>query len=168
VSPALAALPRTCVAAVDFSVASVRAVRLALLALDDCGTLTLVYVAPLLDLSRPQRAVPWAVRGADVAGLFERLRVDLGDYARPGTVIETRMESGGIVDEVLSVAREVEADLIAVGVHPPRVTNRLFDFGSAASLLHRATCTVLASPAPRPPSSLVYRFGWATLPVQLM
>jgi hypothetical protein len=47
------------------------------------------------------------------------------------------MEPGGIVDEVLSVAREVEADLIAVGVHPPRVTNRVFDFGSAASLASR-------------------------------
>jgi hypothetical protein len=53
VSPALAARPRTCIAAVDFSVASGRAVRLALLVLDDCGTLTLIYVAPLLDLSRP-------------------------------------------------------------------------------------------------------------------
>ena len=82
----------------------------------------------------------------------------LWDDAPFGAVIATQMESGGIVDEVLSVAWEVEADLIAVGVEPPRVTNRGFDFGSAASLLHRATCTVLASPAPR--SSVIGRDRW--------
>jgi hypothetical protein len=126
--------------------------------LDDCGTQTLIYVAPLLDLSWPQHAVPCAVRGADVAGLFDRLRMDLWDYAPLGAAIETQMASAGIVDEVLSVAREVEADLIAVGVPPPRVTNRLLDFGLAATLLRRATCTVLASPAPR--SSVIGRDRW--------
>jgi hypothetical protein len=45
-----------------------RAVRLALLVLDDCGTLTLIYVAPLLHLSRPQRANVSAARDVSSSG----------------------------------------------------------------------------------------------------
>jgi nucleotide-binding universal stress UspA family protein len=160
VSPAFAALPRTCVAAVDFSAASLRAVQCALLMLDTCGTLILTHVRPARHLTRPQHAVRGAVGGYRVADLFERLRAELRDEAPPGAVISAQTESGGIVDQILSVAREVEADLIAVGMHPTRVTNRLFDLGSAAALLRRATCTVLASPAPRPVAA-VRRDRWS-------
>ena len=158
VSPELDHLPRTCVAAVDFSDASIRAVQSALLMLDDCGKLLLVYVAPLRNLSRPRHAESGAILRADIDGLFERLQVELRAYAPLGAAIEAQVETGEMIDEVLSVAREVEADLIAVGVRS-RVTDRLFDFGSATRLLDRATCTVVASPAHRS-SHAIWPDGW--------
>jgi hypothetical protein len=43
----------------------------------------------------------------------------------------------------------VGADLIAVGMHPPRARNRLVDFSTGARLLRQAPCSVLASPVSR-------------------
>ena len=117
----------------------------------------LVYVAPLRNLSRPRHAES-AILHAHIDALFERLQVELRAYAPLGAAIEAQVETGEKIEEVLSVAEEVEADLIAVGVRS-RVTDRLFDFGSATRLLERATCSVVASPAPRS-SHAVWPSGW--------
>ena len=167
VSPTLVVLPRMCVAAMDFSAASIRAVQLALLVLDDCGTLTLVHVRPANDLSSPQHTVHHAETSDSIAARFNGLRAQLWEYAPPGAVIETQLESGEIVDQVLSVARQVNADLIVVGVHSPRASRRIFDFGSAADILRRAPCSVLASPIPRVARVFRGECGsqyWATAP----
>ena len=149
VSSTLTELPRRCVAAIDFSVASIRAAQMALLVLDDCGTLMLVHVRRAHDLSSAQHSVRSAEASDAIGDRFKRLREALLAHAPAGAVIETQMESGGIVDQVLSVAREVGADLIVVGVHAIRARNRIVDFGTAASLLRRAPCSVLASPVAR-------------------
>jgi len=167
ISPTLSGLPRTCVAAVDFSAASIRAAQMALLVLQDCGTLVLVHVRPAYHLSSAQHSVRSAGTSDDVAVQFKRLRAELWEYAPPGAVIDTQMESGETVDQVLSVAREVEADLVAVGVHAPRARNRLFDFGTAARALRRASCSVLASPVARVTRAFHVDSGrqyWATAP----
>jgi nucleotide-binding universal stress UspA family protein len=137
------------VVAIDFSVASIRAAEMALLVMGDCGTLMLVHVRPAHDFSSAQHSARSAGTSDVIADRFERLREELLEHAPAGTVIETQMESGGIVDQVLSVAREVGADLIVVGVHSTRASNRIVDFGTAASLLRRAPCSVLASPVSR-------------------
>ena len=149
VSPTLSVLPRICVAAMDFSAASIRAAQMALLVLQDCGMLVLVHVRPAHDLSSAQHSARSAGTSDDIAVRFKRLRAELGECAPPGTVIDTQMESGETVGQVLSVAREVEADLVAVGVHSARVRNRIVDFGTAARTLRRAPCSVLASPVAR-------------------
>jgi nucleotide-binding universal stress UspA family protein len=133
----------------DFSPASIRAVQLALLIIEDCGTLTLVHVRPANDLSSAQHTARSARTSDEIADRFTRLAVQLRDFAPPGVVIETQMESGEVVDQVLSVAREVDAQLIAIGVHAARMRNRIVDYGFAADTLRRASCSVLASPATR-------------------
>ena len=167
VSPTLTTLPRRCVAAIDFSLASIHAAEMALLMLEDCGTLTLVHVRPARDLSSAQHTARGAVTTDAIAAHFKRLRADLLEHAPAGTVIETQMESGEIVEQILSVAREVEADLIVVGVHSRRAIDRIIDFGTAAQLLRRAPCSVLASPVSRVARVFRGESGsayWATAP----
>ena len=167
VSPTLATLPRRCVAAIDFSAASIRAAQMALLLLDDCAALTLVHVRPARDLSSAQHTVRGAMTTDAIAVRFKRLQSELLEHAPAGTVIETQTESGEIVDQVLSVAREVGSDLITVGVHSPRASNRIVDFGTAAGLLRRAPCSVLASPVSRVARVFHSDAGdrnWATAP----
>jgi nucleotide-binding universal stress UspA family protein len=155
------------VAAIDFSVASIRAAQVALLVMGDCGTLMLVHVRPAHDLSSAQHTVRSAATNDVIAARFKRLRAELAEHAPAGAVIETQMESGGIVHQVLSVAREVGADMIAVGMHSPRARTLTIDLGTAASLLRRAPCSVLASPVSR--VARIFGGGtgsryWATAP----
>ena len=148
VAPALTSLPRQVVAAVDFSPASIRAVQSALLVADDYATLTLVHVTPPTDLSRPLEAASGGMVGGSVAGSFERLRDELRAYLPPGVTVETRIEFGAVIDDVLAIGEEVEADLIAVGTRGPNVIEQFFVGSVAADTLHLATSSVIASPPP--------------------
>lgn len=150
VAPGQVAAPRRVVCAIDFSAASIRAAQAALLVADECATVTLVHVAPALDLAHPLRDRSGAIFGADVSGPFDRLVEELRRYAPAGVTIETRVAAGSAVEEVLSVADEVDAELIVVGTHGPGLVERFFIGSVAAKLLHDAPCSVLAAPAPRP------------------
>ena len=167
VGPELRALPRTAVVAVDFSPASVRAARAALILLPENGRLVLVYVHPPLDLPLAAEtggalgrrdierfAAQWAGEAEIAAGeRFARLRDELRPYMPPGVTIETRTREGAIVETVLAVADEVGAELVGAGTHGPGLVERFFVGSVASDLLRAAGRTVLIAPQPNPAES---------------
>jgi nucleotide-binding universal stress UspA family protein len=144
------ALPRTIVAAVDFSPASIRAVQAALLLAGARAKIILVNIPSVLHFSHPVRDKSGALYGDMVDEWFARVREELRPYSPPDLTIETTTGAGTIVDEILRVADEAKAEVIVSGTQGPNAVQRFFVGSSAAGLLHRARCSVLSSPAPRP------------------
>ena len=163
VSSDAVALPRTAVVGMDFSTASVRAARAALLTLADDGLLVLVHVRPVIDLLPLYATIElsskryetllaeWRQKSdPETATLFTRLREELRPYVRPGTTLETQNRSGTVLDQLLTVADEKDAQMIAVGTHGPGVVERFFVGSVATEVLRHARRTVLVAPAPNP------------------
>jgi nucleotide-binding universal stress UspA family protein len=150
VAPSPRGLPARAVAAIDFSPASVRAARDALLVLGDAGTLTLLHVALPFHLDRPLHDASGAVYGANATALLERIREQLLPWAPPGATIETQVTSGDATEEILGCVDELRADLVVAGTHGPSAFERIFIGSVTSNLLHAAPCTVLASPQPSP------------------
>ncbi len=146
VTPPFTELPRKVVVAVDFSPASIRAAQAALMFAADDATVALVYVAPA---SLHARESARAKLGDDVAVLFGRLREHLAPFAPAGVVLQTRELEGEAVQQVLQYADWLGADLVGTGTAGPGLVERMFLGSTAASLVHLARCSVLASPAPR-------------------
>lgn len=138
VAPNWDGVVRQALVAVDFASPSVRAAQVALDLLEPGGTLTLLHVRPVPDLDN--------IDGISAA--FDRLRTILEAAAPAKVTVEARVLRGGVVERTLELAREISADLIAVGTHGPNVIERLFVGSSATGVLHHAECTVLASPPP--------------------
>jgi nucleotide-binding universal stress UspA family protein len=154
VPPGFAALPRRILVAVDFSPASVRAAQAALLLLAPGGTLTLLHViSPLLG-DAPLRDAEGRDPADAVQSMFGRLRDELRAYVPQDVTIETLIRTDDEADSILAGAAAVDADLIAVGTHGPRLLERIFVGSVASSVLHAAPQTVLAAPPPRAPESL--------------
>ncbi len=163
VSSDAVALPKTAVVGMDFSPASVRAARAALLMLADDGLLVLVHVRPVIDLlplyatielspKRYERLLTeWReTSDTETATLFTRVREELQPYVRAGTRIETQSRSGMALEQLLAVADEHDAQMIAVGTHGPGVLERFFVGSVATEVLRHARRTVLVAPTPNP------------------
>jgi len=148
VPPGFAALPRRVVVAVDFSPASVRAAQTALLLLAPGGTLTLLHVISPLLADAPLRDVEGRDPADAVQSMFGRLRDELRAYVAQDVTIETLIRTDDDVDGILAGAAAVDADLIAVGTHGPRLLERILVGSVASSVLHAAPQTVLAAPPP--------------------
>jgi nucleotide-binding universal stress UspA family protein len=156
VPPGFTRLPKHIVVAVDFAPASVRAAQTALLLLGDGGTLTLLHaLSPLLS-DAPLRYATGRDPATAVQTMFERLRDELRPYVPDNVTIETRVKLTEAVDGIITTAALVEADLIAVGTHGPRLLERLFVGSVASSVVHSAAQPVLAVPAPPPAEALAF------------
>lgn len=154
VPPGFAALPRRIVVAVDFSPASVRAAQAALLLVAPGGTLTLLHViSPLLG-DAPLRDAQGRDPADAVQSLFGRLRDELRTYVPQDVTIETLIRTDNETDSILAGAAAIDADLIAVGTHGPRLLERIFVGSVASSVMHAAPQAVLAAPPPAAPESL--------------
>ena len=148
VPPGFSALPRSVVAAVDFSPASIRAAQTALLLLADGGTLTLLHViSPLLSDTRLRDLGDHDPADA-VQTLFGRLRDELRPFVPNDVTIETRVRTEVDIDGIIDGAADIGADLIAVGTHGPRLLERIFLGSVASSVVHAAPQAVLAAPPP--------------------
>jgi nucleotide-binding universal stress UspA family protein len=150
VAPPFTGLPRIVVVAVDFSPASIRATQAALLLAADDAKVTLIHVVPdgTLGLDRQ-------VRMADqTRELFDRLRAQLVAFVPARVTLETREMQGEVIQQLLEGADSLGADLLAVGTEGPGFVERMFLGSTAASALHLARCTVLASPAPAPAEAI--------------
>ena len=113
VTPALADLPRRVVAAVDFSRASLDAVRAALSVVGDGGTLFLAHVQPEIDFA-PEAAEEYgAMYTQGVSSAFARLERQLDVPA--GVSVEPVLLRGTATGELRALADRVGADLIALG-----------------------------------------------------
>jgi nucleotide-binding universal stress UspA family protein len=156
------ALPTTVVVGMDFSPASVRAARAALFLLGDGGRLVLVHVTPLISLPTvpptfmlsDTRFEPLVARwredeAASTARLFERLRDDLRPSTPSGVTIETRSRTGDVREELLDVAAETGAGMLAVGTQGATALERLL-MGSVATdiVRHAGRAVVLVAPPP--------------------
>jgi universal stress protein E len=154
VPPGFAALPRRIVVAVDFSPASVRAAQTALLLLAPGGTLALLHVIPPLLGDALRRDTQGRDPADAVQSMFGRLRDEVRPYVPKDVTIETLIRTDDDIDGILAGAGAVDADLIAVGTHGPRLIERLFVGSVASSVLHAAAQTVLAVPPPPAAESL--------------
>jgi nucleotide-binding universal stress UspA family protein len=151
VPPTFTRLPQTGLVAVDFGPSSVRAALAALLVLDAHGTLVVTHILPQLMSPAALSAPPSDDPAAEVHELFDRLRTELAPYVPEGVHLETRVVTGDPVDEILTSAEHVTADLLAVGTRGPGVFARMLIGSVADSVIHAAEQTVLAVP-PSPPA----------------
>jgi nucleotide-binding universal stress UspA family protein len=142
----LRSLPRTIVAAVDFSPASIRAAKAALLTLDSGGRLVLAHVPLPLPIGHPVQDGEGAWFGIDVPEAFERLRDELRPFLPAKATLETRRLVGRVAGQLLALAEEIDADLLTVGKHSRNVIERLFVGSVTTTVMHAARCSVLASP----------------------
>ena len=148
VPPGSTTLPRTVVVAVDFSPASVRAAQAALLLIAPGGTLTLLHVLSPLLADAPIRDVTGRDPLHSVQALFGRLRDVIRPYVPDDVTIETRVRTDLDTGGILQAAESIEAELVAVGTHGPRLLERLFVGSVASTVMHAAPCAVLAAPPP--------------------
>jgi nucleotide-binding universal stress UspA family protein len=66
----------------------------------------------------------------------------------PETTVTSRLEEGIPAEEIVRVAREVEADLIVMGTHGRSGLGRLLLGSVAEQVMRHATCPVLTLKAP--------------------
>lgn len=148
VVPGWEGLPRRVVVGMDFSAASVRAARLAARMLGESATLSLVHVNPPVE-STALLGEGWRVQmSREVGDRFARVRTILEGELPKDAHLALVERDGLVVDEVLAVARETEADLIAIGTQGRSFLERLFIGSVATGVLRRATRAVLAAPPP--------------------
>jgi len=148
VPPGFAELPRNVVVAVDFAPASVRAAETALLLLADGGTLTLLHVLSPLLADAPLHETGGRGSVTAVQTFFARLANELRQSVPGRLTIETRIRTDNDIDGIVTAASSMDADLVVVGTHGPRLLERMFVGSVASSVLHAAPQAVLAVPPP--------------------
>jgi|SRR5947207_1653460 len=142
VTSAVTELPRTAVAAIDFTPASRQVARAALGVLRPGGTLLLAHVQPGFSTSATRAEGVQLSYENGVMACFERLVRELA--LPPFMRVEIVVLQGAPLDELSALAERVEADLIAVGTgRSSEGVARL-----ATGLLRQRRHTILAVPAP--------------------
>ncbi len=146
VSPALKSLPRRVVIAVDFSQASVAAMRAALMLLDTPATVYLVHVKVTAELPLTEFAL-WD-REYDVAlpEAFDRVTAELD--IPPGVRVERVILRGHTPRAILEFAESIDADLLVAGSHGHGAIRRLIVGSVVTHLLRRTPCSILIVPRP--------------------
>lgn len=141
-----ALLPKRALVAMDFTPASQRAATAVLPLLAQGAQLTLVYVAPELDLEVLGQE-SWAViheRGVDA--LFEQL---IAQLSVPGDVaVETVLLHGDPAGTVLRLAQEGGFDLVSTGTQGQTSLDRHLTGSVSTAILRGAPCPVLIAPPP--------------------
>ena len=142
------ALPRTVVAAIDFSPASIRAAEAGLLVLDEGGKFILAHAVFPVTLKHVVQNRTGALFGADVPEVFARLREELRPLLPSGAALETQQLRGEVGPALLDLASAEQADLITIGRHSRNIVEQFFIGSVATEVMHGATCSVLGSPDP--------------------
>lgn len=136
--------PRSIVVAMDFGASSVRAAHEALDLLPPGGRLHLVHVRWALE-GHTLRDEAWERTYAmGVEQGFLRLEREL---ARPGITVTTELKLGAVLESILKVAKERDADVIALGSHSQNIVDRMLLGSTPAALLRAAKCSILVAPA---------------------
>jgi nucleotide-binding universal stress UspA family protein len=144
---------RRVLCAVDFSQDSVRALEYAAsFARRAGGRLTVLHVVEPM----PVGYDPMVGTSFDLAGYEHRLeesgraqlRTFVPDSAAAGCEVEAMLTRGRAYKEILRIAAERQSDLIVVGVHGRNAFDRLVFGSTTEHIVRRASCPVLAVPAP--------------------
>ncbi len=143
VPPLFAAMPKRAIAALDFSPASIAALRLAQPFQMAGASLTAAYVVtPELASSMGETS------GAQLDRLLEdsftQVRQELA--LRDGETFDTRVLHGDPVSRILGLADESNADLIITGSHGRGFISRMLLGSVAIGILRGAKCAVFAVP----------------------
>jgi nucleotide-binding universal stress UspA family protein len=155
-------LPRRIVAAIDFSEASLRALRLAVSIAAPGATISLTHVGPrdsmLFDWDKSYKRNILAALNA----LKEQLELPAG------VVFNAVLLQGDAATELLAHAKSLDADLIATGTHGHGFVARLIIGSVATRLVRGSSCSVLTVPrAPeRPAAGFAASDGRALIPAQ--
>jgi nucleotide-binding universal stress UspA family protein len=136
--------PRNILVPVDFSTQSHQALAYAR-ALAECfgAVAHLVHIFERVPLMVGMEPVPPPLD-------FDRLRAEsqqrLADYARelpPGKAGHTVVRDGRAVDDIISVARDLEVDLIVISAHGHSGVARVLFGSTAEGVIRNAPCAVL-------------------------
>jgi nucleotide-binding universal stress UspA family protein len=149
---AVPALFHHIVAGIDFSDASLHALKYALsLAEETDAHLTVLRVVEV-----PRELAEWAADSEEGKGYVERwkalalahLHDVVPDDARVYCHVDERVEAGQPYRELLRVAAEQSAGLIVIGAHGHGVLDRVFFGSTAQHMVRQAVCPVLTLRAP--------------------
>ncbi len=137
-------LPEVAVVGVDFRPASVRAAHLVVDLMGDAGTIHLVHIQPALDF--PAASVwGWEPCYEDaVDAAFEEVAADLRERGASNVVYHRR--PGPAAEELMVAARELEADLVAIGSDGYICNGRVVVGRVARRVLAESKIAVLATP----------------------
>jgi nucleotide-binding universal stress UspA family protein len=147
-------LPRTAVIAMDFSDFSMHAAREAVRHMRPGGKLYLVHVSwPLSGVETASESAEWV--GTYRRGVRQRLQeVAAGLLGSTEHTVEVHVREGEPAAEVLRLAEEVGADLIATGSHGSGFFGRLVLGSVSSTIVHRAGCALLVAPPRAMPAEL--------------
>lgn len=135
--------PRSIVVAMDFGASSVRAAHEALDLLQPGGRLHLLHVRWALE-GHALRDDAWERTYAmGVEQGFLQLEREL---ARSDVTVTTELKLGAVLETILKVAKERDADVIAVGSHSQNLVDRMLLGSTPAALLRAANCSILVAP----------------------
>jgi nucleotide-binding universal stress UspA family protein len=148
VAGAFDALPRTAIAAIDFSPSSITAARAALDLLADDATLCLVHVWSRSASEHPSERARDETYERGLPALFDRVEKALG--APRGITVRRVTLLGTPVEELLKFAASQGADLIAAGRRGHGFFERLLVGSVTTALVRGAACSVLVTPEPAP------------------
>lgn len=145
VRPELHALPERIVVAMDFSVASVRAARLARQLLADHGTMHLVFVESVEDdvaNEREQGRRLTEAHGVETA--FQQVCTVL--EPGPGMTIVSSRRFGNPIDELKAACEEIHPDVVAIGSQRHPFFQRLFLGTVTKAIVGDGRWSVLVTP----------------------
>jgi nucleotide-binding universal stress UspA family protein len=137
-------LPETILVAIDFGESSIRAARESAALLGPRGRLHLLHVKWAMD-DKAARDTEWDRTydlGVDLG--FKRL-VDALQRVSNAEII-TDVRRGGTIETTLNVAREIDADVIALGSHNQNIVDRMVIGYTPGAMLRAAHCSVLIAP----------------------
>lgn len=136
-------LPRTVVVGIDFRPSSLRAANMALDLLRPGGSIHLLHVKPSMDF--PAASVwDWdPCYECAVKNGFDDLVSRLEDQ---GVEVTSEIRAGDPAEELMSVAEERDAELLAIGTDGYICNGRVVVGRVARAVLGRATVPILATP----------------------
>jgi len=142
------------ICAIDFSMASLNALALALAMAQEGGShLTLLHIVDtppeLSHAPLPLDRFVAPLRAQVKASALQHLRGLVPARTTDSFRVDANVLEGGVAKQVLRVARQTQADLIVMGVHGRNVFDLAFFGSNSKDVIRQATCPVLIVPALR-------------------
>jgi nucleotide-binding universal stress UspA family protein len=133
---------------IDFSAVSTAVLEQALRVVDPTGRLTVVHVVPNLD---PMSRHAYHLSGPDYGPLlkrdaWQRLQELFLSELRAATNLRARVVSGTPAEQIARVSREIDADLIVMGVTARGAIGRRLLGSTAVRVMRSAGRPLLAVP----------------------
>jgi nucleotide-binding universal stress UspA family protein len=141
----LHAMPRSVLVAVDFSHASVLAIRTACTIFTGCHKLVLVHVQSELDAAlEPGDDTARATRSEGLRSAFQQL-IGMADIPA-NVVVDTVALRGGVPEQLAAYAERSGADVLVAARKGHSLAERMLAASVTATLVRRAPCSLLIIP----------------------